>query len=45
MQDIPISDILSKSRTTLPTTAEQHVAANIVRRMMSVSGETIHLPT
>ena len=45
VQDIPISDILSKSWTTPPTTAEQHVAANIVRWMMSMPGETICLPT
>ena len=40
-----ITDILSKPLTALPTTAEQQVASNVVRRMLSGHGETIQLPT
>ena len=40
-----ITDILSKPPTVPPTTAEQQVASNVVRRMLSGHGETIRLPT
>ena len=40
-----ITDILSKPLTAPPTTAEQQVASNVVRRMLSGYGETIRLPT
>ena len=40
-----ITDILSKPLTAPPTTAEQQVASNVVRRMLNGHGETIRLPT
>jgi hypothetical protein len=40
-----ITDILSKPLPAPPTTAEQEVASNVVRRMLSGHGETIRLPT
>ena len=40
-----ITDILSKPLTVPPTTAEQQVASNVVRWMMSEHGDTIRLPT
>ena len=46
IQDLSVSDILSRPLTTPPTTVEQRVASNVVRRMMSTSqgGERIRLP-